>query len=420
MRLAWDGATAHNSHGAPVMEVVLVHYSYPPVIGGVESILRQHAVRFARHGHSVHVLAGAGESDAHATVEIVPELAATHPLGVDMVVELAAGAPGPAFGELQRRLVTFFTERLGGVGAVFVHNIFTMPFHLAATAALWAWVQSRPKARVVNWVHDLAVINSDYEFPKGGEFPWNLLRQPPAGARNVAVSERRRQEFERATGVGDCIVVPNGFDPIEGLQLTPPVAALAKAAGWPVRWPVLFHPTRLLRRKNVELGIAVTAALRDAGERPLYVVTGASDPHHAPSREYAESLRRLVRESDLPDCVIFAHDHFPVSETDVSSLYRLADALFYPSRQEGFGLPVIEAALHRLPIFCPRIEPLTELGGAHWFDLDAPAADVAQLVREVLLQNSENCVRRSAFARFDWDALYPRFLAPLLDGAPAG
>jgi glycosyltransferase involved in cell wall biosynthesis len=295
-----------------------------------------------------------------------------------------------------------------------------MPFQLAATAALWAWAESRPKARIVNWVHDLAVINPDYDIPHGGEFPWKLLRHPPAGVRHVAASERRRQEFALATGVGDCVVIPNGFGPAEVLQLTPPVVALVKAAGWPNRWPVLFHPTRLLRRKNVELGIAVIAALRDAGERPLYLVTGASDPHHAPSRDYAESLRRLVRESGLADSVIFAHDHFPVADADVSAFHRAADALFYPSHQEGFGLPVIEAALHRLPIFCPRIEPLTELGGAHWFDPDAPAADVARLVRGVLLQNSENCVRRSAVARFDWDALYPRFLAPLLDAAPAG
>ncbi len=420
MELAAAPVTTHNSLGAPIMEVVLVHYSYPPVIGGVESILRQHAALFARHGHTVRVLAGAGESDPHASVTIVPELSSNHPLVVEMTAELAAGAPGPAFAELQRRLATSFTERFAGAGAVFLHNVLTMPFHLAATAALWAWAESRPKTRVVHWIHDLAVINPDYEFPKSSEFPWKLLRQPPAGVRHVAVSERRRREFEQVTGVADCVVIPNGVDPVEVLQLTPHVAAMLHAARWPQRWPILFHPTRLLRRKNVELGIAVTAALQEAGERPLYVVTGAADPHHAASREYADSLRRLVRDSGLDDAVIFAHDHFPVSEADVAACYRAADALFFPSRREGFGLPVIEAALHRLPVFCPRIEPLTELGAVYWFEPDAPAAEIAVLVREVLLRNAENCVRRSTVARFGWDALYPRFLAPLLDAAPVG
>jgi glycosyltransferase involved in cell wall biosynthesis len=168
------------------------------------------------------------------------------------------------------------------------------------------------------------------------------------------------------------------------------------------------------------MGIAVTAALRTAGERPLLIVSGAADPHHAPSREYGEFLRGLGHEMDLVDSVVFAHDHFPVREADLAAFYRLADALFYPSRQEGFGLPVIEAAVHRLPTFCPRIEPLLDLACAHWFEPDASAADVALLVRDALLHNSENCVRRSTVARFGWETIYPRFLAPLLDGATGG
>ncbi len=402
------------------MEVVLIHYSYPPVIGGVESILRQHAARFARDGHAVSVLAGSGESDDHARVELVPELAPTHPLRAAMDGELAAGAPGPAFAELQRRLATFFTVRLADTAVVFVHNVFTMPFHLAATAALWAWAESRPRARIVNWIHDLAAVNPDYQLPPGEVFPWNLLRRPPGGVRHVAVSELRRRQFEALNGVTSCTVVPNGIDAGATLALTPPVAALALGAGWPDRWPVLFHPTRLLRRKNVELGIAVTAALHELGERALYVVTGASDPHHAPSRDYAETLRRLVRERHVEDSVVFAQDDFPVSEADVAALYRLADALFFPSRQEGFGLPLVEASVHRIPVFAARIQPLTELGRAHWFERDAPAAEVAALVRKTLQGDAANCARREALGRFGWEAVHPRFLVPLLDGLAGG
>ena len=402
------------------MEVVLIHYSYPPVIGGVESILRQHAAQFVRDGHSVVVLAGSGESDAHARVEIVPELAATHPLRAAMDCELAAGAPGPAFAELQRRLATFFTVRLAEVAVVIVHNVLTMPFHLAATAALWAWAESRPRARIVNWIHDLAAANPDHRFPAGEMFPWNLLRRPAAGVRNVAVSELRRRQFETLTGNPGCTVVPNGIHPVETLALTSPVALLARRAGWPDRWPVLFHPTRLLRRKNVEFGLAVAAALLKLGEHPFYVVTGASNPHQASSREYAESLRRLVRELGLEQAVVFAHDDFVVSDADVASMYRWADAVFFPSRQEGFGLPLVEAAVHRVPVFAPRIEPLTDLAGAHWFEAEASAADVATFVRDTLRGDVAGRVRREALARFGWNTLHPRFLVPLLDGLAGG
>ena len=39
----------------------ILHYSCPPVVGGVEEILRQQASIFHRTGHSVSVLAGMGE-----------------------------------------------------------------------------------------------------------------------------------------------------------------------------------------------------------------------------------------------------------------------------------------------------------------------------------------------------------------------
>jgi len=337
-----------------------------------------------------------------------------------MQAELADGNPGPAFAELQRRLATAFAERLCTAKIVCVHNMFTMPFHLAATAALWAWAESRPAAQVVSWIHDLAIVNPDYSFPHADIFPWTLLRQPSAGVRHVAVSERRQTQFRDATGATECEMIPNGMDPFAVLQLTPAVATLLHSADWPSCWPVLFHPTRLLRRKNVELGLAVTAALRDQGERPLYVVTAATDPHHALSREYADSLRRTVQEAGLEQNVVFANDHFAVTDADVAAFARAADALFYPSRQEGFGLPVIESALQRLPVFCPRIEPLTDLGGAHWFESEASAAEIARQILEVLRKDNANCIRRSALARYDWNVIYTRFLAPLLDGAPVG
>ena len=214
-----------------------------------------------------------------------------------------------------------------------------MPFHLAATAALCAWASRGQSARMVNWIHDFAVINPDYDLQKVASF-LEVIAPPPASVRHVAVSESRRQEFARATGVENCVVIPNGMDPIEVLQLTPPVGGFLRSAGWPNRWPLLFHPTRLLRRKNVELGIAVAAALRATGERPLYIVTGATDPHHAPSRDYADSIRSLVREAGLADLMFIVHDHFAASaDADVGAFYRGADACFIPAGRRDSDCP---------------------------------------------------------------------------------
>jgi hypothetical protein len=43
-----------------VTSIALLHYSVPPVVGGVESVLAQHARLIAGAGHAVRALAGRG------------------------------------------------------------------------------------------------------------------------------------------------------------------------------------------------------------------------------------------------------------------------------------------------------------------------------------------------------------------------
>ena len=57
---------------------------------------------------------------------------------------------------------------------------------------------------------------------------------------------------------------------------------------------VLFHPTRVLARKNLELDIEVVAALRKQGVDAVCVITGARDPHRPESDGYAATVRALV------------------------------------------------------------------------------------------------------------------------------
>ncbi|HEV7402842.1 MAG TPA: glycosyltransferase, partial [Chthoniobacteraceae bacterium] len=153
---------------------------------------------------------------------------------------------------------------------------------------------------------------------------------------------------------------------------------------------------------------------------PLLLITGAADPHHTPSTAYADSLRRLRTELRLEAHVCFVSDHFPPSDADVDSLYALADALLFPSHQEGFGLPMLEAALHRLPIFCRDLETLTSLLPAENITIfpehAAPAQIAADLRRQVEASHTIRN-RKAVVQNYGWPAIYQNFLAPLLAGA---
>jgi len=53
----------------------------------------------------------------------------------------------------------------------------------------------------------------------------------------------------------------------------------------------------------------------------------------------------------------------PVGEGDLSALYTGADLFAFPSRHEGFGLPVLEAMAQGTPVICADIAALREVAG---------------------------------------------------------
>lgn len=365
------------------MRIALVHYSYSPIVGGVERVMEEHARLFHRAGHEVTVLCLRGESEDPA-IRVTALPAAT--------------------GKLYESLHAALQE----TDAVFVHNVMTMPFHPDLTLALEALAPELPHTQFLAWIHDVAACNPDLApVPE-----W--ARRVHDGFDYVAVSDLRRRQWHELTGA-ESFVVPNGIEPARVLGLPEKVAALAEEHALLDGRIVLLHPTRLLRRKNVELSLGVVAELVRQGRAATLLVTGAADPHNPVSREYAAWLGEECARKQAH--ALFVSEEFPIGDAELAGLYRLADALIFPSRQEGFGLPVLEAALHHLPIFCSDIEPLRELAGAHAhrFSPETPPGQVAAQIAGALERDARFLARRRVLTEYSWEAIYERHLGLLLE-----
>ncbi len=403
------------------MKIALVHYAYPPVIGGVEFVMEQQAALFVRRGHSVKIVAGRAENNLDGiTVDEIVELLPANPRNECSQSEISSNGPAPAYEQLKAYLKERLGEALADCQVVIVHNMMTMHFNLAASSALAELAQEDAGTkRFVNWVHDIAAIDENYDL-KGmlGREPWKLLTSYPQCFQHVAISRKRQQQYSELTGIDDlhCPVVPNGVRYIRLLKLTDNVRGLCRQYGVLYRDIVMLQPTRILRRKNIELGIRVLAELKQAGHNAIYLVTGAPDAHNPVTRQYGRELRELACELGVDDEFHFVSEAFEVSDEDLVSIYNASDVVFLPSRQEGFGLPLLEAGVFRIPVFCARIEPMCSIveNNINLFDLDDTPKEVASRVANALYDDSGYRARKEVIKHYSWERLFDERIKPLL------
>ncbi len=428
------------------VRIALVHYTCLPTLAGVEMVMGGHAGVFAESGHTVTIVAdrAPGPEDGASGWEsyepmfaIHPErlreaprkgpapvvipvanLGARSPLAQRVQRELAAGGIGVAFEQAVEELCAELRPILAAQDVVMLHNVPTMHFHLALTAAVWRLAEELPRVRFVCWIHDLAACNSDYAPLPLDREPWALLAQAHPHFTYVAVSDLRRRQFLELTAqpADRCRTIPNGVDPTRLLDLTSQIAEIVRHLVILDRDLVLLHPARLLRRKNVELTLRVVAALKAAGHSCACLITAPPEVHSGAAGAYESEVRELHLQLGLSDDVFFLNDRGPLDTRAMREIFELADALFFPSRQEGFGIPLLEAALYRLPIFCSDIEPLRSLlpRGITTFALDAPPAEIAALIMRTLAADPASAARTHTLRNFSWSAIYRNFLSPLL------
>ncbi len=126
--------------------------------------------------------------------------------------------------------------------------------------------------------------------------------------------------------------------------------------------------------KNQEV---LVRAARRLDEDVAVVLVGHPEP-------YDGELRALAAELGVQERLRFA-DYVPAAELE--ALWQLAGVAAFPTRAEGFGLPVVEALARGVPVVCSDLPVLREVAGglARTFGPDDPdgvAAAIAAALGE--------------------------------------
>jgi len=403
------------------MKIALLHYSALPVVGGVEQVIGQHARLMVEDGHQVTVIAGRGGAfDARINFTRLPAIDSRHPQVLDFKSQLDRGVIPGAFASLVDSLVDEIQQSLAGMDMLIAHNVCSLHKNLALTAAIQRVAAQDSALRLILWHHDLAWTTSRYQAELHPGYPWDLLRTAWPGAAQVVVSELRRQELAGLTGLPpDRIqVIPNGLALSQFLILDAQTQELIIRLNLLEINPLLLLPVRITPRKNIELALRILATLREFFPKAGLVVTGPLGPHNPANAAYLENLLALRTELGLSGVAHFLAELSQVYLPDpvIADFYRLADVLILPSREEGFGIPLLEAGLARLPIFCADIPPLRALaeGYAVFFSPEANPRSVAEMITQHLSADRLYAFQVRVRTHFTWDRIYRQQIQPLL------
>lgn len=182
-----------------------------------------------------------------------------------------------------------------------------------------------------------------------------------AGCRIVAISIATKQDFMQIYGVSDkrIAVVYPGVTELDLLTES-------KVDGVPESF-FLFVGT-VKGRKNVLGLLRAYCALKKTGVTDISLVIVG---RFYPETSYWKSIQDYIAENRITG----VHFVGPITDAQLTYVYRRAFALVFPSFFEGFGFPVIEAMRLGVPVITSRTTALGEVGGTAAYLVDPEDVD---------------------------------------------
>jgi glycosyltransferase involved in cell wall biosynthesis len=246
------------------------------------------------------------------------------------------------------------------------------------------------------------------QFPSAGRLTvalWQALVPPVArhADRVITYSDASRREIVSQIGVDAerVDVIPLGADhqpPPDALSADQARARFDLGNG-----PVVLSVSAKKPHKNL---IRLTRAMGLVCQRSpatTLIVPGSSSPH---DEELRGEAARVGANLLLPGWV---------NDAELEGLYAAASCVAFPSLQEGFGLPVLDAMFRGIPVACSDASSLPEVGGAAVTYFDPFRAD--DIARAILLvlgdpSRAQELARagRERASAFTWRAVAERHL----------
>lgn len=186
-------------------------------------------------------------------------------------------------------------------------------------------------------------MNNQYSFPKNFLVTQSWMRAVKKHDAIVCLTQYMKQYYSGKYGSKPMYVVNNGIEP-ESLKGTLTPAEEQEMKALKSRYKIIGTASTLTRLKGLEIIIAFLQERKDYA-------------WYAPGEgNFCKTLKAYAKKAGVEDRCIF-----PGYKENIAAYYPWYDVFAFPSRSEGFGLSIAEAAYFKRPIVCSDMPVFREL-----------------------------------------------------------
>ncbi|WCT10598.1 glycosyltransferase family 4 protein [Mucilaginibacter jinjuensis] len=227
----------------------------------------------------------------------------------------------------------------------------------------------------------------------------------PAGKRAayiVVPTEYSKKQINRYTQIppDQLVVIPEGPKSLDKIGADNSSQLLARynlSSG-----NYLLHVGAMYKRKNIPALIHAFKLIKTT-HPDLKLVLSGSPPSKNLGNDF-ELIQNAIAETDLQYDVIFTGY---LSDTELTGIYQHALLYVFPSINEGFGIPILEAFKYDLPVLVANNTCLPEVGGDAVvtfdpFDIANMAAQINKVLNDAELRSEMIIKGRERLKLFSW------------------
>jgi glycosyltransferase involved in cell wall biosynthesis len=250
------------------------------------------------------------------------------------------------------------------------------------------------KIKSIVTIHDLIFKVIPETFPAIDRHIYNLKFRYSCQVADkvIAISESTKNDIVRFYNIDPAKieVVYQSCNPLF-FDVEPPVTMEETAGSYALPSQYLLYVGSVEERKDLKTLIRAMDLLPKGLKIPLVVI--------GRGKKYMQETKRLVNQLKLDKYVIWIEDL--QNNQHLKTIYQNAEIFIYPSKYEGFGLPVIEALLSKTPVITTDSSSLPEAGGPDSFYFKSGNAEELSHGIEDVLTN-ENLRKNMAVKGYEY------------------